>query len=649
MTPGFDVPQMLVSPESDLPALKRRAAWLFEAASEDLAAQVSRMFAWLLAAEWLGMVAAAAVVAPRTWIGDHSAIHPHLLAAIFAGPAFIFPAIAVALLYPSREFARHVIAVAQILVSILLIDVTGGRIETHFHIFGSLAFLAFYRDWRVLVTASALTGIDHLVRGIWWPQSVYGVLTVSPWRWVEHVWWVLFEDFFLFLGSRRSVAEMRAVAGSKAQLEAGAYHDVLTGLANRRLLQENFDAKPGPDEVSGGAILFIDLDRFKQANDTLGHAVGDKLLKQVAARLSGVTREKDTLARIGGDEFVLFLPGTSGEREVLRMGDRILAAIAPPFLVEGHELLLSASVGISIAPRHGSDLATLQERADRAMYVAKSRGRNRCEIFSTEVAERENRMKEIGRDLYKALSEGELRLYFQPLVRANADVIGFEALLRWEHPVYGEIAPSDFIPLAERSGLIVKIGEWVMREACRNCALWQRQSARPLSVAVNVSAVQFEQAGFAGLVMNILRETGLEHSRLTLELTESVLLKDPARASVQFAALREQGVRIALDDFGTGYSSLSYLVTLPADTIKLDRTFVNREFENASAVIESVIEMAHRVGLRVVGEGVETQAQNDRLLRMNCDEMQGFFFSRPMPAAEVEEFIESKERELIFR
>jgi diguanylate cyclase (GGDEF)-like protein len=653
--PEFNSVLTPVISESDTAGLKRRSERLFRRSFDDLAAQVDRMFAWLLAAEWLGMIAAALAIAPRTWNGSESSIHPHLWAAILAGPAFIFPAVVLALFRPSSHVTRHVVAVAQILTSILLIDITGGRIETHFHIFGSLAFLAFYRDWRVLITASALTAIDHVVRGIWWPESVYGVLTVSPWRWVEHAGWVVFEDFFLILASRRSIKEMWAVAMSKAQLHIGAYHDVLTGLANRRLLQESFDAAPSREQDSIRALLFIDLDRFKQANDTLGHGVGDKLLVLVAERLTRVVGSEDTLARVGGDEFVVLLQDVQAAGDALDAASRLLSAIAPPFHVEGHELLLSASVGISLYPEHGTDLATLQERADRAMYIAKAEGRNRSAVFSSEVARHENLLKEIARDLYKALPAGQLRLHFQPLVGKNAQIVGFEALLRWTHPAQGPIPPSDFIPLAEKSGLIVGIGEWVLREACRNCLSWQQNGQRPLGVAVNVSAVQIEQPDFAGQVIGILRDLCMDPSLLTLELTETVLLKDAGKARLQLAALRLAGIRIALDDFGTGYSSLSYLVTLPADIIKLDRTFVNREFANAEAVIESVIEMAHRVGLQVVGEGVETRAQTDRLLNMNCDQLQGFYFSQPLPAGAVEGYIQSNqfesapERELTFR
>jgi diguanylate cyclase (GGDEF)-like protein len=630
----------------DGPALSARAAEYFEYSYNELASHVDRMFVCLLAAEWIGAIAAAWFVAPRIWNGAHGSVHPHLWAAILAGPTFILPTICLALIYPGRQATRHAVAVAQILVSVLLIDVTGGRIETHFHIFGSLAFLAFYRDWRVLITASVLTAIDHAVRGIWWPQSVYGVLTVSPWRWVEHAGWVIFEDIFLILGGIRSRKEMWAVAFTKAQLHAGAYHDVLTGLANRRHLKERFDLGLRPDSNCTRAVLFVDLDRFKQANDTLGHTIGDKLLTLVGERLTGAVSVEHMLARIGGDEFVVLLDRISGLEDAMATGARLLSALSTPFDIEGHDLLLSASIGISLYPEHGTDLATLQERADGAMYVAKSRGRNQCAVFSSEVAQRESILKQIGRDLYKALANAQIQLHFQPLFDRDARLLGFEALARWMHPLHGEISPTEFIPLAERSGQIVRIGEWILREACRNCVSWQINGQRPVGVAVNVSTVQFEQPDFPQQVAAILREVGLEPSLLTLELTESVLLRDVARAHEQLTGLRESGVRIALDDFGTGYSSLSYLSVLPADTIKLDRSFVHREFTTASAVMESVIEMAHRVGLQVVGEGVETQTQHDRLYNMNCDQLQGFYFSPPMPANAVERYIESRSGEL---
>ena len=626
----------LVEGVVDSPHLRRCAAEYFRVAYDELARQVDRMMSWLLILEWIGMIVCAVALAPLTWNGGRSAIHPHVWAALLAGPAFILPVIFVARLYPGRHITRHLIATAQILISVLLIDITGGRIETHFHVFGSLAFLAFYRDWSVLVTASGLTAIDHLVRGVWWPQSVYGVLTVSPWRWVEHAWWVGFEDLFLIIASRRSIGEMWQVATHKAQLYWGAYHDVLTNLPNRRMLEQRFSARPRDEKR---ALLFIDLDRFKHANDTLGHGVGDKLLVLVAERLSGSLHSSETLARVGGDEFVAILENVTSSEDATNAASGILSVLAQSFRVDEHELLLSASIGVSLCPEHGNDLFTLQERADKAMYVAKALGRNQCAVFSSELAERERMLQEIGRDLYRALPSGQLRVYFQPLIKRDGGVMGFEALLRWDHPVHGVISPLEFIHIAERSGLIVSIGEWVLSEACRNCASWSRDGERQVGVAVNVSAIQFEQEDFPERVIAIIGEHRLDASLLTLELTEGLLIRDIGRANRHLASLRSLGIRIALDDFGTGYSSLSYLTALPADTIKLDRSFLNRDSSDAVAIVRSVIDLAHRLGLRVVAEGVETRAQRDRMLALDCDEIQGFYFSEPVPADSVEKLL----------
>jgi len=615
--------------------MQRHSEASFASSLRKLHHVVDRMMLWLLAAEWIGLIAVSLIVSPRVWSGTQSAVHPHVWAAVLAGPAFVLPAIAVALLYPARRLTRHVIAVAQILVSILLIDCTGGRIETHFHVFGSLAFLAFYRDWSVLATATVVTAADHLVRGIWWPQSVYGVATVSPWRWLEHAWWVVFEDFFLLIATRNSIRDMRAVAVSKARLYFGACHDVLTGLANRRLLQERFDTWVEASAEGKCALLFLDLDRFKQANDTLGHTVGDKLLQMVAARLADEVEPGATLARIGGDEFVVFLPD-SQKANVL--GKALVAALAPPFHIDGHELLLSASIGISLYPDHGSSLAALQERADRAMYVAKSQGRNRCVQFSTEVARREEIVQEVTHDLSLAMTLGQFQLHFQPLVRRDGQLTGFEALVRWNHPIHGLIAPAEFIPQVEKSGLILSLGDWILREACTTCRSWQAPG-RPVGIAVNVSAMQFDQPDYSARVLALVSETLLDPSLLTLELTEGVLVRDVQLTRTHLAALRAAGIRIALDDFGTGYSSLSYLTDLPADVIKLDRSFLNRELAESTAVVESIVTLAHRLGLQVVAEGVETDSQRENLLRLMCDEMQGYYFSKPVTAGEVDRML----------
>ena len=614
------------------PAVRSRAKEYFQSSSDQLNRRVDRMFLWLLTAEWPGMIVTALLLEPRVWNGASNRLHPHVWAAILAGPAFILPSIFTAHFYPGRQLTRHVIAAAQILISILLIDITGGRIETHFHVFGSLAFLAMYRDWRVLITASVLTALDHLIRGIWWPQSVYGVLTISPWRWVEHAWWVSFEDFFLIFGIQRSIQEMWMVALGKAQLYEDAFHDVLTGLANRRFLKESFESSQTRGQNSRKAVLFIDLDRFKQANDTLGHTIGDKLLAFVAERLKQAVSADQMLARVGGDEFVVLLNDLSDVEEATYMGSRLLGALASPFEVDGHRLMLSATVGISVSPDHGTDLPTLQERADKAMYVAKLRGRNQCAVYSPEVDHREKIQKEIDRDLHKAWARGEFCVHFQPLVDRNEELTGFEALLRWTHPDYGNIPPSDFIPLAERSGLIIGIGEWVLAEACRQCHLWEQERNGWLGIAVNVSAVQFEQPDFPERVRDILREFRVEPSLLTLEITESALVRDLERTRKHIDRLRQGGIRVALDDFGTGYSSLSYLRTLSADAIKLDREFVHREFGNSPNILGSIIDMAHRLGLEVIAEGIENREQAERLQGLDCDGFQGFYFGRPLPA-----------------
>jgi diguanylate cyclase (GGDEF)-like protein len=630
---------------SDSPALTAQASQNFHTLVRNLTLRADLILAWLLAAEWPALVVTALILSPRTWSGASSSLHPHLLAALLAGPVFILPAILFAVRNPGRHLTRHVLASAQIFVSILLIDVTGGRIESHFHIFGSLAILAFYRDWRVLVTASAITAADHFIFGYWWPQSVYGVLTTSPWRWIEHAFWVVFEDFFLILMNRTSIQEMWTVATREAQLSWGAYYDFLTGLPNRRALQERFEALSVDKPAFRGAVMFIDLDRFKQANDTLGHSIGDKLLKQVAQRLAAAIQPDQMLARIGGDEFLVLLDrGASHAGQDLceygPLANRLLGAIAQPFEIDGNRLFLSASVGISFYPDHGARLDELQDRADRAMYVAKAQGRGGYMVFSSEVARREMVVHEIERDLHYALSRREIRLNFQPLFDRGGGLTGFEALIRWRHPKHGEVPPSDFIPMAEHSGQILELGEWVLDEACRSCAVWN-EGGRRLGIAVNVSGYQFDQNDFPEIVRRTLEQTALDPALLTLEVTESVLIRDIDRARRHLSVLRSSGIRVALDDFGTGYSSLSYLTTLPADTIKLDRSFLNRDFGNSDAVIESVIDMAHRLNLSVVAEGVESERQNERMKDLQCDEMQGFFFSPPVSFEEASAIIDA--------
>ena len=600
----------------------------------------NRVLMVLLAAEWIGLMVVATTVSPRVWAGTQSSLHPHLWAAILAGPCFVLPAIGVALLCPRRALTRHVLAMAQLLISILLSDASGGRIETHFHIFGSLAILAGYNDWRVLLTASLITSADHFLRGIWWPRSVYGVLTVSPWRWVEHVWWVFFEDVFLVLAARNSIRDLRIAANSKARLYEGASHDQLTGLANRRLLQQTFDSwQQGSAELRCAALLFLDLDLFRQTNERLGYAIGDKLLSAVAGRLSGAVGHGATLARFGGDEFVVFLENVSRDEVAIALGQRLLRTLDSPFHVDGQEWLVSASVGVSFYPEHGATLAALQEAADRAMYVAQSRGKNQCVVCSPEVIRTEQNMREIARSLSAAVSSRKFQLAFQPLVYTDGQPAAFEALLRWNHPTHGNVSPSTFVPLLESSGLIVPLGDWVLNEACRCCEHWQRMTGSAAGVTVNVSARQFDQRDYPERVFEALAVSGLRPSSLILELTEGALMQDLDRARSHLLRIREAGVRVALDDFGTGYSSLSYLTELPVDIIKLDHVFVNRELPRKTPILAALIGLAHTLRLQVVAEGVETETQREELTRLGCDYLQGYLFSRPLPPEEVESML----------
>ena len=628
-------------------ALNQRALQYYDTFAGELACSVDRMMAWLLAIEWLGLVATAWFFSPRVWNGISSQVHPHLLAALAAGPLVIVPSIFLALRFPGKMFTRQLIAVTQMLTSSLLIEATGGRIESHFHIFGSLAFLAFYRDWRVLATASAVAAADHVLRGIWWPFSIYGSLTASPLRSLEHVWWVLFEDFFLIFASARSIRDMREVARGKAQLYEGAYHDVLTGLANRRLLSEQFEASVSRAPAAPRAILFIDLDRFKHANDTLGHTVGDQLLHAVGRRLTACLGDGTLLARVGGDEFVVLIE-YAGLITARQTGENILSCLAHPFAIEGHQLLLGASIGVSLYPEHGTSLALLQTRADEAMYAAKSSGRNQVLVFSPQLEAKADSQQEIARDLYHALPNGELHLAFQPVFGRRRELSSFEALARWNHPNQRPVPPSVFIPMAERSGSIVLIGEWVLREACRHCKTWQGQSRSPVRVAVNVSAAQLELPDFAQRVEAILAQTGLDPALLILEVTEGVLIKHLPRTRLHLTQLRQLGVRVALDDFGTGYSSLSYLSEFPADSIKLDRSFIQHQYARHTPLLGAVVEMAHRIHLEVVAEGVETPAQADWLCDLHCDELQGYLFSQALPSAEVLGFIAGSEQAAAF-
>ncbi|HEY1737579.1 MAG TPA: EAL domain-containing protein, partial [Acidimicrobiia bacterium] len=430
-------------------------------------------------------------------------------------------------------------------------------------------------------------------------------------------------------------------AASLVQLEASRrLRDPLTGLANRTLLSDRLDRSLARARRMGEplALLFIDLDRFKQVNDSLGHAAGDELLVEAARRLRELAREVDTVARLGGDEFVVVCE-RSTVAAASRVADRIIAALHEPVRCERGEAHVGATVGIVHTDDGCETAETMLQKADIAMYRAKARGRGCHELFDAEMQQWVARRVELEAALRSAVADDELRLEFQPAVdTSDGRIVGFEALVRWERPGFGLVPPSDFIPYAEESDLIVDIGGWVLHEACRQAARWSdRWPNRRLEIAVNVSSRQIAKGALTQQVDQALAASGLDPTLLTLELTESTLIDDAIGASSALATLRERGIRIAVDDFGTGYSSLTYLRMFPVDVIKIDRSFVDtvgRSRED-TAIVAAVLTLANNLGLDVIAEGIETHEQLAALVYLNCRLAQGFLFSRPVRATAV--------------
>jgi diguanylate cyclase (GGDEF)-like protein len=420
-----------------------------------------------------------------------------------------------------------------------------------------------------------------------------------------------------------------------------AQHDALTGLPNRTLLDDRLrQALTLARRLSKMvAVLYVDLDRFKFINDTLGHHVGDLLLQQAAKRLESAVRESDTLARSGGDEFVAVLFGVETLADAEVVGERIIETMRDPFLLEGHELFVSASVGLSLFPADGEDAATLQKHADVAMYEAKNQGRNRFQRFARELNCASSERLEIESQLHRALDRGELQLYYQPQFQLPSRRLGgMEALLRWNHPKRGLLLPGRFVPVAEESGLIIPISLWVLEEACRQHQSWRRAGYPPVKIAVNISATQFMRSNLAEKVAEVLEAHEMEPCYLEVELTEGVLMRDAEDSARQIAELRDLGVRISIDDFGTGYSSLSYLQRLPLDDLKIDRCFVSGidRATSTQPLVQAIVGLAHGLNLTATAEGVETENELAVLEALGCDQIQGFLLGRPVAADQWE-------------
>ena len=424
----------------------------------------------------------------------------------------------------------------------------------------------------------------------------------------------------------------------QAELERDASHDALTGLANRSLLRRRLREGMAQADASNQQIwvVFLDLDRFKAINDSLGHKAGDHLLQILSGRLSQIVRDTDTVARLGGDEFVIIMRETEHHTISMAAVKRVLEAVAEPMAIEGHQLVLTCSIGIAVYPTNGKDPEHLVECADVAMYSAKQRGRNNFQFYDAALNERALSRLVMESALRTAVERQEFCLNYQPQVDLkNGYIVGMEALIHWRHPTLGIVPPTDFIGLAEESGLIVEIGQWVLREACLQNKAWQDAGLGFLRVAVNLSPRQFADPHLVQSIDAILRETGLAPQYLEIELTENLIMMEITRAVEILMQLKANGIQLSIDDFGTGYSSLSYLKQFPIDVLKIDRTFVKDIGSSADdeAIVKSIITLAHALKLHVIAEGVETAEQLAFLAQHDCDEFQGFYFSRPLAPA----------------
>jgi diguanylate cyclase (GGDEF)-like protein len=439
-----------------------------------------------------------------------------------------------------------------------------------------------------------------------------------------------------WVATHEDVTEQRRIQEQMAYM---AHHDALTDLANRVRLRECLNAAlSGAGKQQSVAVLCLDLDRFKEVNDTLGHPVGDALLKSVATQLRSCVRDTDTVARLGGDEFAIVQVGANQPMDATVLATRIIEIIGAPHDIDGQQVLIGTSIGIAVSPGDGATGDDLLKSADLALYRAKSEGRGAHRFFEREMDERMRARRNLERDLRQALANHEFELHYQPIIDVKRkEVMAFEALLRWNHPERGRVSPADFIPTTEETGLIIPIGEWVLRQACADAARWPAD----IGVAVNLSSVQFKSANLVGAVSNALSEAMLRADRLELEITETVLLNDSARTLAMLHELRALGVHISMDDFGTGYSSLSYLQSFPFDKIKIDQSFIRNINQNSQsrAIVHAVAGLGVSLGVSTTAEGVETQEQFELVRAEGLTEVQGFYFSKPIPAQEIPAFL----------
>ena len=467
-------------------------------------------------------------------------------------------------------------------------------------------------------------------------------------RWVRHTCRPIVDENGTFLGRRGCRSDITEHKQLADQVSHMVLHDLLTGLPNRSLFADRLfltttQKERGDHDLT--VVLFFGIDRFKLINDTLGHETGDRLLIMVAERLRKLLHPNDTLCRFGGDVFAFILPGRESRHEAVTMSYRILASLADPFNPSGQQVTLSGSIGIAIYPQDGTDAETLQKNAETAMYDAKRSGKNSFRFYAREMNAQAAEMLRLDNSMPQGLANGDFYLHYQPQLNLEDNsVVAVEALLRWRHPELGMIPPDRFIPLAEESGFIIKLGEWVLRTACAQCAAWQQDGPAPLRIAVNVSGCQFNEPDFVDMVSTALSSSGLSPEFLELELTESLLISNEQQALQKLQLLKNMGIYLAIDDFGTGYSSLAYLKHFPLDRLKIDKSFINDILTDPddAAITEAIIAMAHSLKLKVIAEGVETREQLLFLEDRGCDEMQGYYLSKPLSEHDLKVFITAR-------
>ena len=469
-------------------------------------------------------------------------------------------------------------------------------------------------------------------------------------EWYQWAWLALLLPPFAWIGARIGVMRARVMRSNAELLNAlgtiqdMATHDSLTGLHNRVSLADALEHAVNKARRTGEslAVLFIDLDGFKTVNDTLGHSTGDHLLREIAHRLRAKIRESDLVARLGGDEFVVMVESVADRTSLQLVAAKILAAVGEPMQLQGHDVTVTASIGIAVFPEDGADVSTLLANADMAMYRAKALGHNRANEYSSDLGESVVERFEIEKGLREALKNNEFHLYYQPKIEfSSGKLLGVEALIRWHHPTLGVLGPDRFIHVAESSNFIIQLGKWIIEQACRQASAWRHASLPHFAIAVNLSAHQLSDPSLAEHVSEALRASGADPSMLEFEITETAVMKNMEEAVALLESLRALGVRLAIDDFGTGYSSLAYLKALPVDILKVDRAFVKHLPHNRDdlAITRAVIAMAHGLSMTVVAEGVEAQCQFDSLRDEGCDEFQGFYCRPAMESHDLETLV----------